>query len=460
MKSSLPKSNNMSISNSNNNNSGFECNELSRNIFYDDFSDGKSANNFSVDIMTNINSDSGLGVDSPCDSGQISVTNSCLINSTNSVVGSPKTPSSSGVDVDDIQTRLADMIVTAVKNDSGLELDIEEPFESIEISKNDVQIDETVSKKRSNNNSRLVSALDNNVPKALRNAEYISQLCSRIINQISPQDHMQLVNEAFTPDKDGDTRLHLAVIHARLDIIFTLIYLVPHPSYLDVQNQLLQTTLHLAVLTGQARVVRRLVLAGASPSIRDRNGNTPLHLACERGELECVKELTRPVTFMEMKYLQLMNSAVHQCLPKIYIPPNLEIYNYEGKTCVHIATLNQHTDILLWLKQFGANINAQEFKGGRTPLTFAVEARNANLVEFLVEECEANVNVKNYAGLSPFQIAYGVDHKIASQLESLGAFPSYHCFSDSESDLECMDTSDENSDYSDYEINGQSLEYL
>ncbi|GAB6032330.1 hypothetical protein CHUAL_010970 [Chamberlinius hualienensis] len=444
MKSSSPKSNMNQV------NSGLQCNELNKNISDADGLSGNGVNCTLVDAVTNINSDSGLGVDSSCDSGQISINSWGKISQENSV-GSPKAG-----DIDNIQTKLSEIIGTVVTSDSGLELDIEEQFESIDISKNqlsDVHIDETVC-------NRCNRSSVDNVAKVLRNAEYISKLCSRIINQISPQDCMNLVNEAFTPDEDGNTRLHLAVIHARLDIIFTLIYLVPHPSYLDVQNQLLQTTLHLAVLTGQPRVVRRLVLAGASPSIRDRHGNTPLHLACERGELECVKELTRPVTSMEMKYLQLMNSAVYQCLPKICIPPDLEFYNYEGKTCVHIATLNQHTDILLWLKQFGANINAQEFKGGRTPLTFAVEARNANLVEFLVEECEANVNVKNYAGLSPFQIAYGVDHKIASQLESLGAFPSYHCFSDSDSDLECMDTSDENSDFSDYEINGQSLEYL
>lgn len=262
------------------------------------------------------------------------------------------------------------------------------------------------------------------------------------------------MEEAFAPDKDGDTRLHLSVIHTRLDIIFTLIYLVPNPTYLDLQNHLSQTSMHLAVLTGQPRVVRRLVLAGACPTVRDRRGNTPLHLACERGELECVKELTRPVTSIEIQYLKMMNSAVYQNIPNISIPPNLEIHNYEGRTCVHIATLNQHTEILLWLKQFGANINAQESKGGRTPLTYAVEARNSNLVEFLVGECEADVDVKNYAGLSACEIAYRVDEKIATQLEILSAFPCYPQFSDTDSS-EDMDICEESA----YSYNGLENEW-
>lgn len=56
-----------------------------------------------------------------------------------------------------------------------------------------------------------------------------------------------------------------------------------------------QTPLHLAVITKQPFIVRKLLLAGANIDLRDRNGKTALHLACERGDELCVKEITRPL---------------------------------------------------------------------------------------------------------------------------------------------------------------------
>lgn len=92
----------------------------------------------------------------------------------------------------------------------------------------------------------------------------------------------------------------------------------------------LQTALHLAVLTSQPKVVRRLVLAGASLDVRNKIGNTPLHLACERGDYECVKELTRPVSSAEVHYMKSTLPPTHR-MPHVSVPQNLELRNYEGK---------------------------------------------------------------------------------------------------------------------------------
>ena len=56
-----------------------------------------------------------------------------------------------------------------------------------------------------------------------------------------------------------------------------------------------QTPLHLAVITRQPVVVQMLVSAGVQVDLQDRNGKTALHLACERGNIECVQEITRPL---------------------------------------------------------------------------------------------------------------------------------------------------------------------
>jgi ankyrin only family protein len=80
-----------------------------------------------------------------------------------------------------------------------------------------------------------------------------------------------------------------------------------------------------AVLTHQARIERCLLVAGATVDIRDRRGNTALHLACQIGDLECVKALTEPVTVAETKTANLQYAAFQQ-----QVPQNLEERNYDG----------------------------------------------------------------------------------------------------------------------------------
>lgn len=52
-----------------------------------------------------------------------------------------------------------------------------------------------------------------------------------------------------------------------------------------------QTPLHLAVYLEQPVVVEALMRKGVNLGLQDRNGNTPLHLACEQQCLYCAQQL-------------------------------------------------------------------------------------------------------------------------------------------------------------------------
>ena len=95
------------------------------------------------------------------------------------------------------------------------------------------------------------------------------------------------------------------------------------PELLNIQNLLGQTALHLAVLTKQHSLLRRLVLKGAALDARDRNGNTALHLACRDGSMPCIYELLRPLTTQEYK------EASVSCFTNY--PQDLTLKNYDGK---------------------------------------------------------------------------------------------------------------------------------
>lgn len=129
-------------------------------------------------------------------------------------------------------------------------------------------------------------------------------------------------------------QLHIAIIHGFIEVVYSLIRLAPHPCLLDIVNDYSQTPLHLAVLSRQSRIARRLVAAGASPRCRDLRGNTPLHLACEAGDLETVKEITAPISIQEVESLGLSygTSVARREI-------DIEQRNYDGKFDYFLVSL-------------------------------------------------------------------------------------------------------------------------
>jgi ankyrin repeat protein len=77
-----------------------------------------------------------------------------------------------------------------------------------------------------------------------------------------------------------------------------------------------QTPLHLAVLMNQPGVIDRLLNVGADPTMVDRKGNTPAHLAILYGVNSCLSVL--------VKY-QRLNTAKNKPFPE------LDLKNFDGK---------------------------------------------------------------------------------------------------------------------------------
>lgn len=112
-------------------------------------------------------------------------------------------------------------------------------------------------------------------------------------------------------------------MHRDIDAACAIIDGAPSWKALDQSNELGQTPLHLAVLTDQPIICRKLVTCGASLLKRDRHGNTPLHLASKHGFFNCAIALTRHITHNEVQFKSY-------CIPFQCIPQAQEIQNYEG----------------------------------------------------------------------------------------------------------------------------------
>ncbi|XP_077018053.1 NF-kappa-B inhibitor epsilon [Tamandua tetradactyla] len=205
--------------------------------------------------------------------------------------------------------------------------------------------------------------------------------------------------------EDGDTLIHLAVIHEAPAVLLCCLALLPQ-EVVDIQNNLYQTALHLAVHLDQPGAVQALVLKGASRVLQDRHGDTALHVACQRQHLACARCLLEGQPEPGRR------------------PPHsldLQLQNWQGLACLHIATLQRNRQLMELLLQNGADIDAQEGTSGKTALHLAVETQERALVQFLLQ-AGARVDARMLNGCTPLHLAAGRGlRSISSTLCEAGA---------------------------------------
>ncbi|XP_072266414.1 NF-kappa-B inhibitor epsilon [Pyxicephalus adspersus] len=109
-----------------------------------------------------------------------------------------------------------------------------------------------------------------------------------------------------------------------------------------------------------------------------------LHLACENQHLDCARILLRG--------------------PRG--PQNLQLQNWKGLTCLHIATMKRNLPLVSLLLDSGANINSQEGTSGKTALHLAVEMLDNQLVNHLLQY-RPHVDAFMYNGCTPLHLAVG-----------------------------------------------------
>ncbi|TRY90545.1 hypothetical protein DNTS_002667 [Danionella cerebrum] len=189
-------------------------------------------------------------------------------------------------------------------------------------------------------------------------------------------------------DENGDTPLHLAIIHQQTVVAQQLIQALsssPQQKFINKVNKFSQTPLHLAVISKQTRLVELLLRSGADSSLLDHNGRTVIHLAAHTGD----ESMLRVVLSLQGEDCShLVNTA-----------------DFSGQYPVHLAVKKDGEHCLRLLVEAGAKINMPEQKSGCTALHLAVKDNLLKVACNLITELKADVNACTYGGNSPLHFA-------------------------------------------------------
>lgn len=131
--------------------------------------------------------------------------------------------------------------------------------------------------------------------------------------------------------------------------------------------------LHLAVQMRGIEFIKVLIGVGCKPDEFDKAGETALHYAAERCDLNVIELL--------LKDSKDVNSKCQQ----------------NEKTALHHATIYGVTPVVEFLLQNGANPNAQT-KRGETALHFAAMFGKIEVTELLLKHCEVDVTIQTEDG--------------------------------------------------------------
>uniref|UniRef100_A0A3P8UTD5 Nuclear factor of kappa light polypeptide gene enhancer in B-cells 2 (p49/p100) n=1 Tax=Cynoglossus semilaevis TaxID=244447 RepID=A0A3P8UTD5_CYNSE len=206
-------------------------------------------------------------------------------------------------------------------------------------------------------------------------------------------------------DTNGDTPLHLAIIHQQVGVVQQLIQTLLSSEQRDIlntTNQLQQTPLHLAVITRQAKVVEALLRVGADPSLLDKDGRSPLHLAALAGDNATLRPL---LSHLGESHAYLVNTP-----------------DYHGLHPLHLAVRRDGERCLRLLVEGGAKINTPEQKSGHTALHLAVRDDLFKVACTLITELKADVNSCTFGGNTPLHLASSLGSPtLCSMLIAAGA---------------------------------------
>lgn len=241
--------------------------------------------------------------------------------------------------------------------------------------------------------------------------------------------------ELNTPDLDGFTPLHLAIMLSDSEITEKLIN---KGALLNVRDRAGNAPIHYNYNETIQEILERhkALLPDAYPPAIDLL-NTSLHKAAENGNLAAIRKILEKKPFLLNStnrkletplYNAILSRNAESVLELIQQGADLKVTNFKMQTPLEYALFFMEYKTVIQLVKHGAPVNANLFTLPNRPLHIAVEENQLDLVKTLIEY-GADINDVSDSGNTPLHIAVDnsknnkTSEKIAHFLLENGAQP-------------------------------------
>ena len=194
-------------------------------------------------------------------------------------------------------------------------------------------------------------------------------------------------------------------------------------SYLCVMNikfvlksENCSTTLHLMCELGVLDRVKNLIKMYGNVEVRDEKGRTPLHIACASGhndiveylinqcghdrEARCDRQLTPLFAACSNDKLSTVKLLTSKFRCKI------DSRDVDGRTPLHAACYFGFQKIVKYLiNDCGCSPEVRDEESLQTPLHFACHGGHLEIIKYLANECKCNIEAKNKFSCTPLHVA-------------------------------------------------------